>query len=55
MPIGIRALQLGLRPKLLSVRPRLQQTLNSAMDNEMHAERADNDGSLPIELEDCSV
>ena len=46
MPIGIRALQIGLRPNLSSVRPLLQQTLKLLMDHEMGAKKADNDGIL---------
>ena len=55
MPIAIRALQIGLRPNLLSMEPGLQQTLISAMDKETHAKTADNNGSLAPYLMDSSV
>lgn len=46
MPIGIRALQIGLRSNLSSVRPLLQQTLKSFMDHEAGAKKADDNGTL---------
>ena len=55
MPIAIRALQIGLRPKLSNIGPGLQQTLNSEIYNEVHAKKADSNGSLPLYLMDSSV
>lgn len=46
MPIGIRALQKGLRPNLSSIRPRLQQTVKLFVDHEVGAENADDNGTL---------
>ena len=50
MPIGIRALQIGLRPNLSSIRPILQQTLKSSVDHETGIEKADDNGTLLLYL-----